>query len=113
MEWQGIEWVLLLYWLAMLVMPIYAFITFFFRVKRGVEEKSRAIRYYAGIVISPVILYCLFFWGIVILEEVGQIDLVTEGLAKSFFVVIGIGLIIWLVSLVVFILTLTFLRKAG
>jgi hypothetical protein len=113
MEWQGIEWVLLLYWLAMLVMPIYAFVTFFFRVKRGVEEKSRAIRYYAGIVISPVILYCLFFWGIVILEEVGQIDLVTEGLAKSFFVVIGIGLIIWLVSLVVFILTLTFLRKAG
>jgi hypothetical protein len=113
MEWQGIEWVLLLYWLSMLVVPIYTFITFFLRVKRGVMEKFRAIRYYAGFVIIPVILYGLFFFVLVSLEEIAKINLVTEEFARSFFVVIGIGIIIWLVSLVVFGITLAFLRKPG
>ena len=113
MDWQGIEWVLLLYWLAMLVVPIYAFITFLLRVKRGVEEKPRAIRTYAAIVFIPIILYCLLFLGLVGLENLAQIDLLTEGLARNFVLVIGIGLIIWLLSLFVFILTLAFLRKPG
>ena len=113
MDWQGIEWILLLYWLSMLVVPIYTFITLLLRVKRGVEEKPRAFRFYAGIVISPIILYSVFFFGLIVIEELAQIDLVTEGLARSFFIVIGIGLIIWLVSLIVFSLTLKFLRKLG
>jgi len=113
MDWQGIEWILLLYWLSMLVVPIYTFITLLLRVKRGVDEKPRAIRFYAGIVISPIILYGLFFFGLIVIEELAKIDLVTEGLARSFFIVIGIGLIIWLVSLIVFSLTLKFLRKLG
>ena len=113
MDWQGIEWVIPLYWLSMLVVPIYTFITLLLRVKRGVEEKPTAISYYAGIVISPIILYGLFFFGLIVIEELAQIDLVTEGLARSFFIVIGIGFIIWLVSLIVFSLTLKFLRKPG
>ncbi|MGB5850176.1 MAG: hypothetical protein WBH40_16935 [Ignavibacteriaceae bacterium] len=76
-------------------------------------EKFRAIRYFAGIVIIPVILYGLFFFVLVSLEEVAQIDLVTEGLARSFLSVIGIGLIIWLVSLIIFGVTLKIFRKPG
>ena len=111
MDWRGIEWVLPLYWLSMIVVPPSTFITLFLRVKRGVMKKFRAIRYYAGIVIIPVILYGLFFLLFVSLEEVAQIDLVTEGLARSFFVMMGIGLIIWLVSLLIFSITLAFFRK--
>ncbi|MGB5895357.1 MAG: hypothetical protein WBG58_14365 [Ignavibacteriaceae bacterium] len=113
MDWQGIEWVLLLTWLSMIVVPIYTFITLLLRVKRGVEEKPRAIRYYAGVVISPIIFYGLFFFGLVGLKEFTQIDLVTEGLARSFIIVIGIGLIIWLVSLIIFSITIAFLRRPG
>ena len=111
MNWSVIEWVLPIYLLSMIVVPTFAFITFFLRVKRGVMEKFRAIRYYAGIVIIPVILYCLFCLLLVILEEVAQINLVTEELARSFFVVIGIGLIIYLMSLIIFSVTLAFLQR--
>ena len=113
MDWQGIEWVLLLYWLSMLVVPIYTFITLLLRVKRGVMEKLRAIRYFACIVIIPVILYGLFFFVLVNLEEIAQINLITEGLARSFLVVIGTGLIIWLVTLIIFGVSLVFLRRPG
>jgi len=95
------------------MVPTFIFITFFLRVKRGIMEKFRAIRYYAGIVIIPILLYGIFFFVLVSLEQVAQIDLVTEELARSFFLVIGIGLIIWLVSLLIFSVTLAFLRRQG
>ena len=90
MDWRGIEWVLPLFWLSMIMVPTFAFITLLLRVKGGVMKKFRAIRYFAGIVLIPVILYGLFFLLLVGIEEVAQIDLVTEELARSFFVVIGL-----------------------
>ena len=95
----------------MIVAPTFAFITLFLQVKRGAMKKFRAIRYFAGIVIIPIILYGLFFLLLVSLEEVAQIDIASEELARSFFVVIGIGLIIWLASLLIFTITLALLRK--
>ena len=111
MDWQGVEWVLPLYMFSMIVVPTYSFVKFYLHVKRGVVEKHKAIRYYAGIVIIPVLLYVLFFFGLVGLEEITQIDLVKEGLSRSFFIVMGIGLFIWLVSLIIFCVTIAFMRK--
>lgn len=111
MDWRGIEWVLPLYWISMIMVPAFSFITLFLRVKRGVMKKFRAIRYFAGIAIIPIILYGLFFLLLIGLEEVAQIDIVTEELARSLFVVMGIGFIIWLLSLIIFGVTLAFFRK--
>lgn len=111
MDWRGIEWVLRLYWLSMIMVPTFAFIMLYLRVKRGVVEKPKAIRYFAGIAIIPIILYGLFFLLLVSLEEVAQIDIVSEELARSLFVVMGIGFIIWLLSLIIFGVTLAFFRK--
>jgi len=113
MDWRGIEWVLPLYWISMIIVPTIAFITLFLRVKRGVMKKFRAIRYFAGIAIIPIILYGLFFLLLLGLEEVAQINIVTEELARSLFVVMGIGFIIWLLSLIIFGVTLAFFRKPG
>ena len=111
MDWSGLEWVLPLYELSMLVVPIYAFIRLYSRIKQGVLKKPRAILYYAGIVVTPIVLYSLFFFGLVGLEEISDFNLVSEGLARSFIIVIGLGLIIWLVALLIFSLTLVFLRR--
>ena len=95
----------------MFVIPIYAFISLFLKAKHSILKKLQAVRYYAGIVIIPIILYALFFFALIGIEELSQIQLVTEGLARTFVVVIGMGLIIWFVSLIAFSVTLVFLQS--
>lgn len=102
MDWRGIEWVVPVFEVVMLVLPVYAFITIFRRVKRGVMKKSRAFLRFALIVIAPIILYLLFFFTLVGLEELTSINVNTEGLARSFLILVGIGFSIWLFSIIVF-----------
>jgi hypothetical protein len=56
MDWQGIEWVVLVYGVLMILMPVYGFIAFRRRIKQKVITKTRAFWYYTGLVISPVII---------------------------------------------------------
>ncbi len=112
MDWQGIEWVLAVYGLAMLVLPIYAFIVLRRRVKRGMLIKVRAFWYYAGLVVTPVISYVLFFFGLIGIWEVARIGLITEGLGRSFLLVTGLGAIIWLVSSMIFGVVMAFTKSA-
>lgn len=111
MYWQGIEWALAVYWLAMLVLPIYAFIIFRRRVKRGMLTKIRAFWYYVGLVVAPVISYILFFLGLIGIEEVTHFGLTSEGLGRSFLLVVGLGVIVWLVSSVVFGVVMAFTKS--
>ncbi len=113
MDWQGIEWALPVYELVMLGMPIYAFITLRRRVKRGILTKVRAFWYYAGLVVAPVISYILFFLGLVGIWEVAHISLITEGLGRSFFLVTGLGAIIWLVSSMIFGVAMVFTKSTS
>jgi len=102
MAWHGIEWVLPLYALAMVVLPPYGFIVLRKRVKEGMLTKPRAFLYYAGLVLAPIILYAAFFFLLVGLEEVTRLAIVTEGLARTFLLAVGIGVVLWLVCTVVF-----------
>ena len=113
MVWQGIEWVLLLYGLAMLVLPVYAFIALLRRVKRGMLAKVRAFWYYAGLVVAPVIFYVLFFLALAGIWEIARISLITEGLGRSFLPVTGLGLMIWLVSSIIFGVALAFIKSTA
>ena len=68
--------------------------------------RARAYLYYAGLVISPVAIYTIFFLILVGLEEVAKTPIITEGLARSLLILIGGGLVVWLVSLIIFGVTL-------
>ena len=111
MDWQGIEWALPVYEVVMLGMPIYAFITLRRRVKRGMLSKVRAFWYYVGIVAAPIIFYVVFFLGLMGIEEVAHVGLITEGLGRSFLLVTGLGIIIWLVASIIFGIVMTFTKS--
>ena len=111
MDWQGIEWAVPVFEVVMLALPVYAFITLYRRVKGGVLKKSRAMWRYASIVIAPIILYVLFFFALVGFEALSHINIITEGLARTIIILIGLGLTIWLVSIIVFGVTLVFIKS--
>ena len=62
----------------------------------------RALLYFAGLVISPIALYAFFFLGLVGLEEMSNIAIIPEGLARTFLILVGFGLFIWLTALIIF-----------
>ncbi len=113
MEWRGTEWIIPVYEVVMLVLPVCGFIALRRRVKRNVFTKARAFWYYTGFIISPVALYALIFLGLVCLEEVTRMSLVTEELARSFLILMGLGLVIWVVFSIIFGITLTFIRGSS
>ena len=111
MDWRGIEWAVPVFEIVMIVLPVYAFITFRRRIKRGVLEKSRALWRYASLVITPVILYVLFFFALVGFEELTHISVITEGIARTFLILVGLGLTIWIVSILAFGVALVFVKN--
>jgi hypothetical protein len=113
MDWQGIEWVVPVYGVLMLLVPVYGFISFRQRVKHKVLTKARAFLYFTGFVISPVAIYAIFFLVLVGLEEVAKTAIITEGLARSVLILIGLGLVVWLVSLIIFGMALTFIGNSA
>ena len=106
MDWRGIEWVVPVFEVTMIVLPVCVFIIFYRRVKGGVLKKSRALWCYASLVITPIILYVLFFFALVGLEELTHIGVTTEGLARTNFILVGLGFTIWFVSTLGFGVTL-------
>ena len=111
MGWRGIEWVVPVYEILMVLVPVYGFIVFRRRVKHKVLSKARAFLYYTGLVISPVATYAVFFLCLVGIEEVARTAIITEGLARSVLILTGFGLIVWLVSLIIFGLALMFISS--
>jgi hypothetical protein len=111
MDWQGIEWVVPVYEILMLAVPVYGFIVLRRRVRQRVLTKARAFVYYTGLVILPVAIYTIFFLYLVGLEEVAEMAIITDGLARSAFILIGLGLVVWLVSLSIFGLALKFISS--
>ncbi len=108
MDWRGVEWAIPLYELAMLVVPIYGFTALRRRVKQGTLAKPRAFWYYTGLVAAPIALYALFFLTLVAIDSLTRLGGVTEGLARTFLILIGLGFLIWLVSSIIFRIVLRF-----
>ena len=89
MDWRGIELAVPVYEILMLVVPVYAFITFYRRVKCGVLGKSGALWRYVLFVSTPIILIVLLFFTLVGFEELTDIVLITEGLARTILILVG------------------------
>ena len=110
MDWQGIEWAVPIFELAMIVLPVYAFIEVRGRVKSGSMGRVRAVLRYAAIVIAPVCLYVLFYCSLIGFEELTRISVITEGLARTFFLLVGMGVAIGIVSILTFGAALLFMK---
>ena len=111
MDFHGTEWALPLFEIAMVVVPIYAFVSGLKRVKRNALTKTQAFRRYAAWVISPVIVYTLFVGALLGLDELTGIGLLSEVLARTFFIAGGLGIVVWLVSITVFGTTLLVVKR--
>ncbi len=111
MDWQGIEWVVPIFEVIMLALPVYAYITFYRRVKCGVLKKSRALWSYASLVITPILLHILFFFVLVGLEEITHKSVITEGLSRTLPLLVGLGFAIWLIAMFVFGVTLVIIKS--
>ena len=60
---------------------------------------------------EEMLLY--FFLVLVGLEEVAKTTIITEGLARSFLILIWLGLVVWLVSLIIFGVALAFISSSA
>lgn len=112
MDWKGIELVIPIYELSILLVTIFGFIVFQRRVKQRELTKTRGFLYYSGLTISPVVIYIVFFFVLVGLEEVINTAILPEGLGRSFLILIGFGIIIWLISLIIFGVVLAFVSSS-
>ena len=113
MDWRGIEWIIPAYEVSMLLVPVPAFVIFRRRCKDRVLTKVRALACYAGAVISPVVIYTVLLFVLVGADEVAGTAMITEGLARSAPVLIGLGLAVWLVATAVFGAMLLFPAVSG
>jgi hypothetical protein len=82
--------------------PIVVFSRALRRVRAGRTGKGRAIVLYSLAALLPTALYVAFFSALVGLEEIGGAALIPEGMGRTFLIVVGFGLLVWLLVLVPF-----------
>lgn len=62
------------------------------RVRRGTLSKGRAAMLFFFYSASPIVVYVAVFFALAAIEEIANIALITEGYARSLFLMTGIGL---------------------
>jgi len=72
------------------------------RARAGRISKLKAIALYGLAALSPTALYVALFFSLVGLEELTGAALIAEGMGRSFLIVVGFGLLVWLLVLIPF-----------
>lgn len=111
MEWQGIEWAVGVYELAMLVVPIAGFVAYRRRVLRQVLTPAGALWRYAALVMAPIMVAVAFMALLIGIEEFTDFTPITEEMGRGLPLLIVAGLVIWLIASIVFGLSLAFRRR--
>jgi hypothetical protein len=107
------ESILQLYQLAMVVLPVYGFVSLRKRIRYGGLSKKRAALRYAGMLLAPMLAYAAAFLLAIGVETVLDVNLVSEETARSFPLAIVLGLAVWLLSVTVFAVGMYFVRGAA
>lgn len=94
--------VLQLYGLAMVILPVYGFVSLRKRIRFGRLAKSAALLRYAALVIAPIVLYAAIFILCIAVEEMTSWSPVSEEVARSFPLAIALGLLVWILGIVMF-----------
>ncbi len=107
------ESILQLYQLAMVALPVYAFVSLRKLIRYGGLAKTRASLRYAAIVFAPMLLYTAIYFVAIGVEELLGISLVAGEFARSFPLAIVLGLVVWLFSVLVFVVAACFVNRAA
>jgi len=101
-----------LFWLIVLI-PLGVFARQFQQVRQGTRRKFKGAILFFSYAILPSLTYALVFLVLVGVEELAKFSVITEGLARTLLLVVGIGLAEVLLLTVVFAITVWFLRVPG
>lgn len=111
MDWQGIDWVLGVFELGMLVLTVTAFGICLRDFRRGTRSRFGALWRYSRLLLLAIASYVLFCALLLGIEEFFAVSVVSEGLARSFFFVIGLGTAWWLLTTLTLGLTLLLVKR--
>ena len=88
--------------LAILFVPFAAGRLLLRRLRSGAIGRLRSIGLYALVVLAPAALYLGVFFAVVGIEELTGSALIPEEIGRSLLLVVGFGLLVWLLALVIY-----------
>jgi len=106
------ESILQLYGLAMVVLPVFAFVSIRKKIRYEGLSKRAALLRYVGIVVTPILGYAAAFGLALGVEAVSSFSLVSEEVARSFVLAAVLGVLVWLLATTIFALGLFLIRDA-
>ena len=104
------ESMLQLYGLAMVVLPVYAFVSLRKKIRYERMSKKAALMRYVGLVVAPILGYAVVFGLAVGVEAVSHFAVISEESARSFPLAVVLAVIVWLLATAIFALGLLFVR---
>lgn len=110
MEWQGIEWAVGVFELAMLLVPIAGFVRYRRCAARQTLGKAAALRRYAALSIAPTVAYAALVLVLIGIEDLTSLSLLSEEMGRAFPFLVAGGLVVWLIAMLAFGLALLFIR---
>lgn len=108
---HAMESILQLYQLAMIVLPVYGFVSLRKQVRRSELTKWQASLRNAGMVFAPMLAYTAIYFLVLGVDAVLDVNLVSEEISRSLPLAMALGLAVWLLSVVVFSVGIVFLRS--
>ena len=97
-----------LYGMAMVVLPVVAFVSLRKRIRYEGMSRRGALARYAAQVAMPILAYGGLFALALGVEAVAPVSLVEKGVRESFALAIVLGVLVWLLSITIFALGLMF-----
>lgn len=104
------ESILQLYQLAMVVLPVYGFVSLRKQIRYGGLSKRRALSHYAAMVFAPMLAYTAVYFLAIGVETMWELNLAPEEISRSFPLAIVLGLAVWMLSVIVFAAGMYFIR---
>lgn len=95
---------------AMVGVPIWAFVRLRRRVAAGELARWRGVGYYTLWLLLPLLLYLFVFGLLVAAEAVFGIAVVSEGMGRTLLPLVIAGLVIWSMAIGLFIASLFFIQ---
>ena len=102
-----------LYGMAMVVLPVIAFVSLRKRIRYEGMSRRGALARYAAQVVMPILAYGGLFALALGVEAVAPVSLVEKRVRESFALAIVLGALVWLLSITIFALGLMFVRPPG
>ena len=105
------ESILQLYGLAMVVLPVYGFVSLRKKIRHDGMPKTAALLRYMSVVVAPIAGYACLFGLALGIEAVTSFNPIPEEAARTFVLAIVLGVLVWLLATAIFSLGLLFVQN--